>query len=149
VEELRIKTAGDSNEEVLNMTSAPYLSINATSNHFTNFTLHVADASSLNNNTIILPQPNATEWAWLPSTETCIYVNIFLILATIFVIILTVISFFTLCMRASVRLHNSMFTSITHATMWFFNNNPSGKWNVRLEVIVIYLRHLLYFFSTQ
>jgi hypothetical protein len=31
-----------------------------------------------------------------------------------------------MCMRASITLHNAMFTSITSATMRFFNSNPSG-----------------------
>jgi hypothetical protein len=32
-------------------------------------------------------------------------------------------------MRASTNLHNTMFSGITQATMWFFNNNPSGNFN--------------------
>jgi ATP-binding cassette subfamily C (CFTR/MRP) protein 4 len=38
----------------------------------------------------------------------------------------SVMFFFTVCMRASVKLHNSMFSNITRATMWFFNSNSSG-----------------------
>jgi hypothetical protein len=32
-------------------------------------------------------------------------------------------------MRASTSLHNTMFSGITQATMWFFNNNPSGNFD--------------------
>ncbi|KAF5273608.1 hypothetical protein FQR65_LT04607 [Abscondita terminalis] len=34
---------------------------------------------------------------------------------------------FKFCMRSSTRLHNSMFESIVHATMDFFNNNSPGR----------------------
>jgi ATP-binding cassette, subfamily C (CFTR/MRP), member 4 len=30
-------------------------------------------------------------------------------------------------MRASKNLHNKMFVGVTHATMYFFNTNPSGR----------------------
>jgi len=30
-------------------------------------------------------------------------------------------------MKASIRLHNSMFRGITRAAMYFFNTNPSGR----------------------
>lgn len=35
--------------------------------------------------------------------------------------------FFKLCMHASKTLHNKMFGSILHATMRFFDTNPSGR----------------------
>lgn len=36
-------------------------------------------------------------------------------------------SFFYLCLRASIRLHDQLFRGITRATMFFFNTNPSGR----------------------
>ncbi|XP_053685764.1 probable multidrug resistance-associated protein lethal(2)03659 [Sabethes cyaneus] len=36
-------------------------------------------------------------------------------------------SFFYLCLRASIRLHDQLFRGITRATMYFFNTNPSGR----------------------
>lgn len=35
--------------------------------------------------------------------------------------------FFSVAMRASTNLHNSMFKGISHASMYFFNTNPSGR----------------------
>jgi ATP-binding cassette subfamily C (CFTR/MRP) protein 4 len=35
--------------------------------------------------------------------------------------------FFNVAMKASRRLHDAMFSGITHATMYFFNTNPSGR----------------------
>lgn len=35
--------------------------------------------------------------------------------------------FFSMCVRASVRLHDKLFRGITRATMYFFNTNPSGR----------------------
>ncbi|XP_016989332.1 probable multidrug resistance-associated protein lethal(2)03659 [Drosophila rhopaloa] len=49
---------------------------------------------------------------------------------TVLTIIVTVARsflFFNLAMKASIRLHNSMFRGITRAAMYFFNTNPSGR----------------------
>ncbi|KAG5679349.1 hypothetical protein PVAND_008920 [Polypedilum vanderplanki] len=35
--------------------------------------------------------------------------------------------FFNVTMKASRRLHDAMFSGISHATMYFFNTNPSGR----------------------
>lgn len=35
--------------------------------------------------------------------------------------------FFSLAMRSSTNLHNSMFKGITHASMYFFHTNPTGR----------------------
>lgn len=35
--------------------------------------------------------------------------------------------FISVCLRASVSLHNQMFNALTRATMYFFNTNSSGK----------------------
>ncbi|XP_063224182.1 ATP-binding cassette sub-family C member 4-like isoform X2 [Bacillus rossius redtenbacheri] len=63
----------------------------------------------------------------LMSSEMCIYIYAAITALTVVIALSRSFLFFTLCMRASVRLHNAMFVSITHATMWFFNNNPSGR----------------------
>ncbi|XP_023714338.1 probable multidrug resistance-associated protein lethal(2)03659 isoform X2 [Cryptotermes secundus] len=78
-------------------------------------------------NSTIIAATNCTELEWLPSTETCILVYTGFIIAIIVLAFSSVFSFFAMCMRASVNLHNAMFTSITRATMQFFNNNPSGQ----------------------
>lgn len=61
------------------------------------------------------------------SRETSIYIYIAVTVGTIVITLVRSISFFTVCMRASVRLHDLMFRSITRATMYFFNTNPSGR----------------------
>lgn len=129
VEELRVKSTRDSSEDMLNLTRA------VTNDHIINATIYAADAPLLNNSMMSLPMAVSAEWGWMPSSETCIYVYIGLILSIIFVIILRVISFFTMCTRASSRLHDSMFSSITHATMAFFSHNPSGKVNSMLGYV--------------
>lgn len=122
-----MKSPGNSHEDVLNVTSSAFLNITTSNDHVVNSTIYAADAPSLKNSTISVPVAVSAEWGWLPSSETCIYVYIGLILSIIFLIILRVICFFTMCTRASVRLHDSMFSSITHATMAFFSHNPSGN----------------------
>ncbi|KAF4522900.1 hypothetical protein B566_EDAN012058 [Ephemera danica] len=63
--------------------------------------------------------------SWL-TTELCIYIYSSTIAAVLLISIVRSFVFFNTCMRASVRLHDSMFSAITRATMAFFNNNPSG-----------------------
>lgn len=36
-------------------------------------------------------------------------------------------SFFNLCLRISINMHDMIFRGITRARMIFFNNNPSGR----------------------
>lgn len=36
-------------------------------------------------------------------------------------------SFFKMCLRASITLHDKLFRGIIRAKMFFYNNNPSGR----------------------
>lgn len=102
--------------------------------------LSEAGIDSLHNVTVVVMNDTAmdrnititgsTEWGWLPSTETCIYVYSGLVASLVVLSVCSVMCFFTMCMRASISLHNSMFASLTRATMWFFNNNSSGIWDI-------------------
>jgi ATP-binding cassette subfamily C (CFTR/MRP) protein 4 len=62
------------------------------------------------------------------SREMCIYIYAAVTVATILVTLMRSFTFFSVCMRASIQLHDSMFYSITRATMYFFNKNPAGKY---------------------
>lgn len=64
-------------------------------------------------------------WDW--DRDTCIWVYCAITVATIVITLVRSFSFFSVCMRASISLHDRMFRSITHATMRFFNTNPSGR----------------------
>ncbi|EDW02798.1 probable multidrug resistance-associated protein lethal(2)03659 [Drosophila grimshawi] len=55
------------------------------------------------------------------------YIFTIITIATIAVTLARSFLFFNLAMRASIRLHNSMFHGITRAAMYFFNTNPSGR----------------------
>lgn len=59
--------------------------------------------------------------------DTCIYIYSGVTVATIVISLVRSFAFFKTCMRASRRLHDRMFDSITRATMRFFNTNPSGR----------------------
>ena len=56
-----------------------------------------------------------------------IYIYAILIFLTIIMVYLQVFLFYEMCMKASQRLHASMFSRIIRATMSFFHNNPSGR----------------------
>lgn len=61
-----------------------------------------------------------------PSREICVYIFSAITVATVVVTLFRSFLFFYMCMRASRRLHDQMFNSITRATMYFFNTNSSG-----------------------
>lgn len=64
-----------------------------------------------------------------PGLTQSSYITIYSVLI-IFSIILTTgrsLLFFKICMNASKRLHNLMFSNILQATMRFFDTNPSGR----------------------
>ena len=63
------------------------------------------------------------------STEVCIYIFSGLTVGTVIVTLFRSYYFFFMCMRASMRLHDHMFNSITRATMRFFNTNSSGNYS--------------------
>ncbi|KAF5303188.1 hypothetical protein FQA39_LY10101 [Lamprigera yunnana] len=56
-----------------------------------------------------------------------IYVYSGLTALTIFLGIIHTVLFFFFVMRVSVNLHNTVFKTISHATMRFFNNTPAGR----------------------
>ena len=85
------------------------------------------NVTSIDNETSQNVTDTGSKSVYLLSQETCIYIYTALIAAIVILVFLSIICFFTMCMRASVKLHDAMFASITRATMWFFNNNPSGN----------------------
>ncbi|KAF7996687.1 hypothetical protein HCN44_002333 [Aphidius gifuensis] len=61
------------------------------------------------------------------STFDCINILTIITVSMIVLIFAGSFVFISVCMRSSRRLHNRIFKSITHATMRFFNTNPSGR----------------------
>ncbi|XP_055848459.1 ATP-binding cassette sub-family C member 4 [Episyrphus balteatus] len=61
------------------------------------------------------------------TTYECLYIYGTLILLVVVMTILRGFLFFKVCMHASKVLHDRMFGSILHATMRFFDSNPSGR----------------------
>ncbi|XP_069701973.1 probable multidrug resistance-associated protein lethal(2)03659 isoform X2 [Periplaneta americana] len=106
--ELRENSTLVNSEDNKNITSALF------SDLVNNFTSATTDEISQN------------DWQLMLTTDTCIYIYVGLLLSIIFLTMTSIVCFFSMCMRASVRLHNAMFSSISRAKMSFFNNNPSG-----------------------
>lgn len=59
--------------------------------------------------------------------EFIIYVYSAITSATIILALTHSIFYFIFFMRASVKLHDSIFSNISQATMGFFNSNPTGR----------------------
>ncbi|XP_053698234.1 probable multidrug resistance-associated protein lethal(2)03659 [Sabethes cyaneus] len=57
------------------------------------------------------------------------YILTYVILVVLYVYLVfqRTFSFYNVCLRISMNLHDRMFRGITRATMQFFNNNPSGR----------------------
>ncbi|VVC32358.1 Hypothetical protein CINCED_3A013682 [Cinara cedri] len=64
---------------------------------------------------------------WTISRQTCIIVFAIVTFAMILATLIRSATFVSVCMRASMNLHNKMFNAITRATMYFFNTNSSGR----------------------
>lgn len=79
-----------------------------------------------NPNNTSLGQPDPDKW-WDFSRNTCIYIFSAITALTVIVTLVRSFVFFITCMRASTRLHDTMFSSITRTTMRFFNTNTSGR----------------------
>ncbi|XP_065723649.2 probable multidrug resistance-associated protein lethal(2)03659 isoform X2 [Drosophila suzukii] len=63
-------------------------------------------------------------------TDDAMHDTYVFMLITVLTIVVTVkrsFLFYNLAMKASVRLHNSMFRGVCRASMYFFNTNPSGS----------------------
>lgn len=50
-----------------------------------------------------------------------------LMAAATYVYVHRTFAFFMMCLRASIKLHDKLFRGVTRATMFFYNNNPSGR----------------------
>ncbi|XP_017887469.1 multidrug resistance-associated protein 4-like isoform X2 [Ceratina calcarata] len=67
------------------------------------------------------------DWGAPISREACIYIYSALIASTVVITLIRSAAVFVTSMRASKRLHDRMFRSISRATMLFFNTNVSGR----------------------
>lgn len=97
-----------------------------------NFSLLVDDTNLPKNNISIAKESQTSLddlvtdfWHFSRNTSICIY-SIIIALLISFTMIRS-FTFFSVCMRASTRLHDNMFDSITRATMRFFNTNSAGR----------------------
>ncbi|CAH4036336.1 unnamed protein product [Pieris brassicae] len=61
------------------------------------------------------------------SRNIYVYIYAALITVCLFLTWSKMIYFYNTCLRASVKLHERMFTGVTNAPMWFFHHNPSGR----------------------
>ncbi|KAK9504179.1 hypothetical protein O3M35_010567 [Rhynocoris fuscipes] len=79
------------------------------------------------NTTMSVNNPTAASYPFVVSRNICIYVYSALTALTIVTTLFRSFLFFVMCMTASINLHDRMFSCISRATMWFFNNNSSGR----------------------
>lgn len=83
---------------------------------------NIFDVSNTNTSNSI-----STEYSFEFTTEICIYIHGGLIAALFLFAITRSIGFFSICMRSSQKLHDSMFNGLISTTMRFFDENPSGR----------------------
>jgi ATP-binding cassette subfamily C (CFTR/MRP) protein 4 len=73
------------------------------------------------------PLPPLIEDTTKVDKENSLIVYGCLVFGCMFITLLRSIMFVKTCMRASIRLHNAMFSSILRGAMRFFDTNPSGR----------------------
>lgn len=64
---------------------------------------------------------------WNFSDETAIYIYTGLTISVIFLSLSRSMTFFKVCMAASIKLHGQLFNCIIYSKMLFFNTNTSGR----------------------
>ncbi|KAK0081216.1 hypothetical protein PV326_007800 [Microctonus aethiopoides] len=88
-----------------------------------NRTIFNTNETSISNNTLTISDTLDS----MLSKNTCRYIFSGLIFLTIIISITRSFAIYEVFIRASKRLHNALFYSITRATMYFFNTNTSGR----------------------
>lgn len=81
----------------------------------------------INNSISSTNEVSDTMLGWSISRQICIIVFAVLTFSMILATLIRSATFVSVCMKASMNLHNAMFNAITRATMYFFNTNSSGK----------------------
>jgi hypothetical protein len=74
------------------------------------------------------PDNDAPIWdsAWW-STQRHIYAYAIIISCLLVLILSRSFAFYRMCLRVSMHLHDRLFRGVTRATMWFFNQNSTGR----------------------
>lgn len=91
-------------------------------------TIDNSTLTSTNNSTTTTDEISDTLLWWSISRQTCITVFAVFTFSMILATLIRSATFVSVCMKASMNLHNKMFNAITRATMYFFNTNSSGKY---------------------
>nr|XP_023023861.1 multidrug resistance-associated protein 4-like [Leptinotarsa decemlineata] len=82
---------------------------------------------NVSENIVTSPYRSENWWNSNLTTEISLIIYSCLLMLSVIINLVSEIAFFRCCMKASVRLHNSMFSKIIHSSMGFFNTNPSGR----------------------
>lgn len=64
---------------------------------------------------------------YMAERKRMILIYTILIVCTLVLYIMRTFGFFMICLKISLRLHDSLFNGIIRSYMNFFNNNPSGR----------------------
>ncbi|XP_055536688.1 probable multidrug resistance-associated protein lethal(2)03659 [Wyeomyia smithii] len=124
----------DSVAWALGMLAVIVLALGVTSsvNYFISFWVNWEESAALQ----VITMENANRNATLDvridhnhSEERQRYILAYAVLVALYVylVIQRIFSFYYVCLRISMNLHDRMFRGITRATMQFFKNNPSGR----------------------
>ncbi|XP_075154250.1 putative multidrug resistance-associated protein lethal(2)03659 [Haematobia irritans] len=74
-----------------------------------------------------LPMENDTYSDYMAKRKRLILIYTIFIVCTLLLYILRTFGFFMICLKISLRLHDSLFNGIIRSFMYFFNTNPSGR----------------------
>lgn len=99
-----------------------------------NFRVNLEQLREAEKNQTVIQQLNNTDYqqpsllySELFTEKNCLIIYSVLISLTVILTLIRSFAFYRFTIKASLRLHNNMFKKIVHATMHFFNSNPSGR----------------------
>lgn len=81
----------------------------------------------ISRNISALPDNAGTAEEFQEDRETFVITYSILLAVALILFLTRTYGFFAMCLRVSLKLHNKLFSSITRATMQFFNINSSGR----------------------
>ena len=85
------------------------------------------DIAKINSTKMLDKKPVPDESTIIHDRKNFVFVYLSIVILGIVLTVSHSFSFYRMCLRISINLHEMIFNSVTRAKMLFFHNNPSGR----------------------